>query len=396
MNKLIQKIDKELSSEDNDINKLLDSLSKKEIETLLKDNRKYVSQSGIFRQFIHKLSTLKGESDFFDNYILENYGSYPEELNFNQADKDPLANMDIVDSIFTTTFKVKWNQILKVINLGYIYEIDSLILNDPPELKSFAPLEIQSFLETNKCEGDNIDSRIINLDSEIIDGGYKNAFNIFKSRYEKMTKLSSLLAKLDRVYLHEDKDSLLIVKYICKADSLNITKDQIKYLVSQIYAVDQEFQTCFSLPISKAIIISMNPMHPRSIVTLQNMSFFTEGSTKMIHNINFNIMYHTQLLINVTKSFLVPKHEKLNKEEVSNLLEKTNWKIDNLQGISYKDPVVLYHGYQIDDVIRITRTREMNTQLMKYSYAYRVVRNIPMYYSNDKSKSERIINDVKT
>lgn len=369
------------------------SLTEKEIQDLINGSN-FMNLSADLRRVIHMI--IQDEEDKeFEDYLELYYGNYPKSLNFLNAPKDPLANLDLSDSVMTTVFKVKYNQIERIINSGYNFAYESLIQSRirGDDLKSFDPVTIQKLLEENPRE--NLEDYENPVDFEIVRGGYSGAFTVFLENYKDTQRLSRLLLYLDRVYVSDDRKSAMIVKYISRSDSLNISRDRIKAMVAEIYAIDQEMQTFFGIPIKNALIIAFNSMHSRSIMTLQNMNYFVEESTKIVHNISFEITYHTRLLINVTKSFLVPQHDKLSEEEVNDLLQKTGWTRDSLQGISYKDPVVLHYGFKIGDIIRITRLSNINTQLLQYSYAYREVRNIPMYYSSDKTKSERIMADMK-
>ena len=61
------------------------------------------------------------------------------------------------------------------------------------------------------------------------------------------------------------------------------------------------------------------------------------------------------MLKSIAEHRLVPKHERLEKEEARTLLSQFGLDIDKLPRISQDDPMVQDLGADIGDVIRITR-----------------------------------------
>ncbi len=67
--------------------------------------------------------------------------------------------------------------------------------------------------------------------------------------------------------------------------------------------------------------------------------------------------------------FLVPKHEILQPEGVSELLERMKIKVENLPKISINDPAIQYINPKLGDIIKITR----KSATSGISYYYRLV-----------------------
>jgi len=63
----------------------------------------------------------------------------------------------------------------------------------------------------------------------------------------------------------------------------------------------------------------------------------------------------TEKVVDVSKHIYVPKHEKLQEQEVTDLLEKYNLSLTQLPKIFLKDPAIEMLEPQIGDVIKISR-----------------------------------------
>ena len=64
----------------------------------------------------------------------------------------------------------------------------------------------------------------------------------------------------------------------------------------------------------------------------------------------------------ITKHVLVPKHIKLNQEEINELLQKYNVSLRQLPRISVKDPMSKLLDAKIGDVIKIIRKSQTASQ----------------------------------
>ena len=70
----------------------------------------------------------------------------------------------------------------------------------------------------------------------------------------------------------------------------------------------------------------------------------------------------TKEKFDITKHVLVPKHIKLNQEEINELLQKYNVSLRQLPRISVKDPMSKLLDAKIGDVIKIIRKSQTASQ----------------------------------
>jgi len=70
----------------------------------------------------------------------------------------------------------------------------------------------------------------------------------------------------------------------------------------------------------------------------------------------------TKEKFDITKHVLVPKHIKLNQEEINELLQKYNVSLRQLPRISVKDPMSKLLEAKIGDVIKIIRKSQTASQ----------------------------------
>ena len=82
--------------------------------------------------------------------------------------------------------------------------------------------------------------------------------------------------------------------------------------------------------------------------------------------INTEIFERKNLMFNVTKHILVPKHIKLTKEETKEIMEKYSCTKIQLSKILINDPQVKYHGMKIGDVCKIVRNNKQNGTEISY------------------------------
>ena len=87
---------------------------------------------------------------------------------------------------------------------------------------------------------------------------------------------------------------------------------------------------------------------------------------------NLEIFTHNELIFNITKNYLVPKHILLNEEEKQEVYKKYNMKNnDNFQQILVTDPVAKYYAMKVGDLCKIIRSSPSSG----LGISYRAVRN---------------------
>ena len=87
---------------------------------------------------------------------------------------------------------------------------------------------------------------------------------------------------------------------------------------------------------------------------------------------NVEIFTHNELIFNITKNYLVPKHILLNEEEKQEVYKKYKMKNnDQFQQILVTDPVAKYYSMKVGDLCKIIRSSPSSG----IGIAYRAVRN---------------------
>jgi len=189
------------------------------------------------------------------------------------------------------------------------------------------------------------------LNEMMEDRGYEKNKNANKNKEEfiqefsKQAKLNGVFTKIDP----NNPDNVFRTYFEYNPDP-KLNMDTIKNLV--------EFMKSFN-KINSGILISAGKL--------------TQQAKLRIMEINTHIPVETfsigELVVNITKHVLVPKHILLKPEEKDQLLKRYRIKPSQLPKIYITDPVAKYLGLKRGDVVKIVRFSETAGKYITYRIA---------------------------
>ena len=115
-----------------------------------------------------------------------------------------------------------------------------------------------------------------------------------------------------------------------------------------------------SQSIFKGIIVYQKSLTPSATKVIQEMApkYQLEKFQEM------------ELIVNITKHVLVPKHEVLTDEEKKSLLSRYRLKETQLPRILPSDPIARYYGLQRGQVVKIIRPSETAGKYVTYRLCF--------------------------
>ncbi|KAF2268585.1 DNA-directed RNA polymerases I [Lojkania enalia] len=112
------------------------------------------------------------------------------------------------------------------------------------------------------------------------------------------------------------------------------------------------------------IMVCIKPMTGMALRLLRGASGIEEGPKGGVE-----VFVEQDLLVNITKHELVPKHVLLSKEEKAQLLERYRLRETQLPRIQVTDPVAKYLGLRRGQVVKIIRKSETAGRYASYRWA---------------------------
>lgn len=112
------------------------------------------------------------------------------------------------------------------------------------------------------------------------------------------------------------------------------------------------------------IMICMKPMTGMALRLLRGAAGIQEGPKGGVE-----VFVEQDLLVNITKHELVPKHVLLSREEKDQLLKRYRLKETQLPRIQVTDPVAKYLGLRRGQVVKIIRKSETAGRYASYRWA---------------------------
>lgn len=112
--------------------------------------------------------------------------------------------------------------------------------------------------------------------------------------------------------------------------------------------------------INRAIVVLQAGLTPHAKQAIESLS---AGE-----RFRMEVFFENELLVNITRHVLVPKHEVLLPPEKQTLLDRYKLKESQLPRIQRSDPIARYYGLAHGDVVKITRPSETAGRYCSYRF----------------------------
>lgn len=195
---------------------------------------------------------------------------------------------------------------------------------------------------------------------------YKEKTKLFKVRKTLLEMLE------DRKYkISEEIKDLNIQHFIAMYEN-----NEIDIVLDNMYVRFFEEDKSFAKNDLKNIYSEISEEHGEeiNIIIIIKDKIASAVKTELEKNTysNLEIFTHNELIFNITKNYLVPKHILLNEEEKQQVYKKYNMtNNDQFQQILVTDPVAKYYSMKVGDLCKIIRSSPSSG----IGISYRAVRN---------------------
>ena len=195
---------------------------------------------------------------------------------------------------------------------------------------------------------------------------YKEKTKLFKVRKTLLEMLE------DRKYKISDEiKNLNLQHFMAKYEN-----DDIDIVLDNIYVKFFEEPKSFAKNDLKNIHKDIIEEHGNSIniLIIIKDKIASAVNNELSKDIYYNteIFTHNQLIFNITKNYLVPKHILLTEDEKQEVYKKYNMKNnDKFQQILVSDPIAKYYAMKVGDLCKIIRSSPSSG----IGISYRAVRN---------------------
>jgi DNA-directed RNA polymerase I, II, and III subunit RPABC1 len=196
--------------------------------------------------------------------------------------------------------------------------------------------------------------------------------DVYQFRKQQEKKFGSIWEAMSTVYEKKDGTNMIYVRYLDPIKESNeIGGIVIDKLIEEIRDIKEMYAN-----LQEIILIVPQKISSNSMSKLQY--FRTPESNLMI-----NIFLDKELMFNITKHMLVPKHILLSPHERKELVLELNKKaptnaLKTLPKIYDTDPISKYYGAKVGQVFKIIRESLFDDVVAKKSVFYRVVVKYPV------------------
>lgn len=166
---------------------------------------------------------------------------------------------------------------------------------------------------------------------------------------------------------HETKDEVAIV-YFYNYREKRLKREDINMIIDSI-KVDMEDKYNYNL-----ILVVKEKPHSLILKRIDSINNNDDDDDIDLKNLNVEIFYHHELIINITKHERVPKHIVLSEEEKNNILSIYKCNKEQIPQYAVNDPLVKYYGLKNGEMCKIIRKSKTSGNSIYYRIVNKNVR----------------------